>query len=154
LQILINAAQEPDKEEGVKEPVKVALDDWQRLPADVTIEFSPRVLSSLRKAARGETIAVLLDQAQADALDSLPFADDLEVVTRSAPMVGSLLCSVGELSSARVTDQMVKTLLGLHEGAEGKELLATIRLQRFRQLDADDLATVVKLHDAAAATDP
>ena len=50
-----------------------ALEAWA-LPADVKIEPTGQILSALRRVAAGEPVAVLLDQTQAAALASLPFA--------------------------------------------------------------------------------
>ena len=73
-----------------------ALGDWGELPSTLTITFSGAVLSSLRKAARGEKIVVLLDAEQAEALDRLPFAGDLEIVHTSPPLPVSVVCSIGD----------------------------------------------------------
>ena len=59
-----------------------ALKGWA-LPADVKIEATGQVLSALRRAAGGEPVAVLLDQTQASALATLPFAAELKAVTES-----------------------------------------------------------------------
>ena len=77
-----------------------ALGDWGELPATLTITFSGAVLTSLRKAARGEKIVVLLDAEQTEALDRLPFADDLEIVHQSPPLPVSVVCSIGDRLSA------------------------------------------------------
>ena len=45
--------------------------------------FARRTLSALRKLPEQKDEAVLLDEAQAEALDSLPFGDHLEAVFRS-----------------------------------------------------------------------
>ena len=47
---------------------------------------SGQVLSVLRRRRKGEDVAVLLDGAQSDALATLPFAGELEVVARSEPL--------------------------------------------------------------------
>ena len=50
-----------------------ALKDWA-LPPDVKIESTGQILSALRRVAAGESVAALLDQTQAAALPTLPFA--------------------------------------------------------------------------------
>ena len=83
------------------------LASWGTLPADVEIGFNARVLSVLRKAAQGEQVAALLDRAQAEALGRLPFAEDLEVVAVSVPMISSLVCAVGD----RLPEDRERTLI-------------------------------------------
>src|ERR1700704_5705164 len=52
-----------------------ALAGWG-LPATVKIEPVGQILSALRKVASGEPLVALLDQTQANALPTLPFAGD------------------------------------------------------------------------------
>ena len=116
-----------------------ALGSWGELPDNLTITFSGAVLSSLRKAARGEKIAVLLDAPQASALERLPFADKLEVVHRSAPLPVSLLCSVdGRVPEERSTE-LVVALRGLDARPEAAEGLAGVRIERFVAVDSEAL---------------
>ena len=121
---------------------RVALADWGPIPDDTSVRFTSRVLSRLRRAAAGEPIAVLLDTAQADALDQLPFAADLEVVTRSGPTVPSLLCRVGDRIEADAERQVLDALFGLAETEAGAALLESIRVQRFQELSPSDLEGV------------
>jgi hypothetical protein len=60
-----------------------ALEGWA-LPPDVKIESTGQVLSALRRVAAGEPVAVLLDQTEAAALPSLPFAAQIQAVKQSA----------------------------------------------------------------------
>jgi hypothetical protein len=116
-----------------------ALGDWGELPDSTTITFSGAVLSSLRKAAKGERVAVLLDANQADALDRLPFADDLEIVHRSEPLPVSVLCAVGDRPSPATLTVLESALEGLDEQPDAAEALAGVRLQRFEQVDRGSL---------------
>lgn len=117
-----------------------ALSSWGELPATVKITFSGAVLSSLRRAAAGEKVALLLDHAQAAALPTLPFAAKLAVVTQSAPLPVSVLCLVG----GRMPAGRVKTLTGalrtLGATSPGAEALAGIRLTGFVPADVPALA--------------
>lgn len=130
--------------------VRRVLASWGTLPADVEIGFNARVLSVLRKAARGEPVAALLDRAQAEALERLPFAADLEVVAISAPMISSLVCAVGDRLSEDRERVLVQALQGLDESGRGNELLATIRIVRFEALGEGELAGVQRLWGDAA----
>src|SRR5271170_3915760 len=59
-----------------------ALEGWV-LPPDVKIEATGQILSALRRVAAGEPVAALLDQTQAAALPTLPFAAELKSVMQS-----------------------------------------------------------------------
>jgi len=116
------------------------LGDWGELPENVSIRESGAVLSSLRKAAKGEPIAVLLDAEQAAALDRLPFAGDLEVVHRSRPLPVSVLCTVGDRLESKIQAEAVTALNDLDDRSDAEEALAGVRLDRFIPMDADALA--------------
>jgi hypothetical protein len=124
-----------------------ALADWGELPDSVEITFSGAVLSSLRKAAKGEPVAVLLDAEQADALDRLPFADDLEIVHRSQPLPVSVLCGVGDRPSPETMTVLSTTLDGLDESPDAVEALAGVRLDRFEPMDHESLQRVEEIFE-------
>ena len=130
--------------------VERVLAGWGTLPEDVEIGFNARVLSVLRKAARGEPVAALLDRAQAEALERLPFAADLEVVTASAPMISSLVCAVGDRLPEAREQILIGALQRLDGSTGGDEVLATIRVVRFEPLGEDALAGVQRLWGDAA----
>lgn len=123
------------------------LSGWGKLPESAKILFSGRVLSSLRKASRGEPVAVLLDRSQVDALPSLPYSDALEVVHTSGPLPTSLLCSV----AGRMPPDRLKALMErfrtLHQDRKGAALLQTIRMERFVDLDRGELKRIVEASD-------
>jgi hypothetical protein len=108
----------------------VALAAWG-LPADVKLAQAPQVLSSLRRAASGEAVAVLLDATQTASVASLPFANDLQNIKESAPLPTAILAIVGSrLPSARA-GPLREALLRLHKNPAGADALANLRLQRF-----------------------
>jgi hypothetical protein len=108
----------------------VALAGWG-LPADVKLAQAPQVLSSLRRAASGEAVAVLLDATQTASVASLPFANDLQNIKESAPLPTAILAIVGSrLPSARA-GPLREALLRLHKNPAGADALANLRLQRF-----------------------
>jgi hypothetical protein len=111
---------------------KFALEGWP-LPADVRIESTGQVLSALRRVTAGEPVAVLLDQTQAAALPSLPFATDLKVVTQSAELPVALLALIdARLSSARA--QTLKAgLLKMGQSSGSAGVLAPLHLRGFVQ---------------------
>lgn len=116
-----------------------ALGDWGVLPPTLTITFSGAVLSSLRKAARGEKTVVLLDAEQAEALPRLPFAGDLEIVHQSPPLPVSVVCSIGDRLNAEEKQQLMEALGGLAGRSDAAEALAGVRLDRFEAVDTASL---------------
>jgi hypothetical protein len=125
-----------------------ALGAWGKLPDSVKIVASGQVLSSLRKAAAGENVAVLLDGAQAAALPSLPFAADLEVVARSAPLPTGLLATVGTRIAPARWRALDVALRKLGDTPAGAAALEGIRMQGFLPLDAASVAAARKAYAA------
>jgi len=125
--------------------VQRVLSSWGTLPDDLDISFNGRVLTVLRKAAQGEPVVALLDRAQAEALDRLPFATDLEVVAVSAPTISSLVCAVGDRLPEERERALVDALPGIDGSVSGDALLATIRVVRFEALGEDTLAATRRL---------
>lgn len=108
---------------------------WGELPESVEIAFTDRALAALRRAMAGEPVAVLLDRAQTEALDSLPGADALEIVARSAPMPPLLVAVVGARLPEPERSAVRDGLLHVHEAPRFAEVLDTLRLSRFEPLD-------------------
>jgi len=126
---------------------KVALPAWGEIPPTAVFLPTGQVLSTLRKAASGANIAVVLDSTQAAALSSLPFAADLEVVAKSDPLPAVVLCTAGPGVSAADARTLVAGLLKMHESAEGAAALDAVRLARFVPLDDRGLATARTRYD-------
>ncbi len=125
--------------------VRGALGAWGRIPDSAQVTFSGQVLTGLRKAATGDKVALLLDAAQAAAVPTLPFAPELEVVARSAPLPAALLCTVrGRLEAAR-WKTLEKAFLGLPSRPAGAAALAGVRVVRFAPLDEPALAAARRL---------
>ncbi|MDB4954958.1 MAG: hypothetical protein JWO36_2527 [Myxococcales bacterium] len=116
------------------------LGDYGALPANVKLSQSGAVLSSLRRAAAGEPIAVLLDGSQAASLASLPFASKLEVVTRSPPMPADLVVTIDSRMPARDWSAIDRALQALPSDPGGAATLEAIQLDRFVPLDDKALA--------------
>jgi len=126
-----------------------ALADWGVLPSSLEIGFSKSVLSSLRKAAKGEEIALLLDAEQTESLDRLPFAGDLAIVVQSPPLPVSVVCSVGGRLSPEKTRAIVDALLALSGRPDAAEALAGIRIDRFDPVDTAALERAEKAFGGA-----
>jgi ABC-type phosphate/phosphonate transport system substrate-binding protein len=125
--------------------VRAALAGWGRLPADVRIVASGQVLSTLRRAAAGESAAVLLDGEQSAALATLPFAGELEVVARSPPIPSAMVAIVGGRVPAARWSTLEKALLALPGAPGGADALAGVRLQGFAPLPAGTPALLAEL---------
>jgi hypothetical protein len=120
--------------------VRGALGPWGRIPETTKIEPLTQVLSALRKAATGGDVAVLLDGAQMASFDSLPFAKDLEVVARSAPMPTAVVATVGTRRPEKDWPETEKALLAMSSDPKGTEALKAIRMVRFAPLEPPALA--------------
>jgi hypothetical protein len=122
--------------------VRGALAEWGPIPESVRIVQSNQVLSSLRKVAAGEELAVLLDGAQSAALESLPFAGDLEVVVRSQPLPSAFVCTVDRKLPAPRWKALEGALVKLGATTQGAAALEGIRIVRFVPADPGALAAV------------
>ncbi len=109
------------------------------LPAGVRLVQSTAVVSSLRRAANGEGVAVLLDGVQAAALGSLPFAGKLDVVGRSPAWPAGIVVTVGAKLSAAEWKPIESALLGLATDRDGAAALSAMRIDKFEPLDAKAL---------------
>lgn len=108
-----------------------ALQAWA-LPPDVRIESTGQLLSALRRVAAGEHVVALLDQTQADALATLPFAAELKVVGQS-PLVPVAVIAIvdSRVPAARAKSLQAALLKMGHGGGGGADTLGPLRLQGF-----------------------
>lgn len=108
-----------------------ALAAWGPLPANVKIESTGQILSALRRVASGEPVLALLDQTQAAALATLPFAAQLKTLTQSEALPVALVAAV----DSRLPDGRAKAfqaaLLKLNAAKGGAEMLASLKLKGF-----------------------
>jgi hypothetical protein len=126
---------------------------WGELPPTTRITFAPAALSALRRAASGETIAVILDAAGTAALPTLPFAADLAIVARSAALPASLLCSVGDRLPGPDGRRLIDGLRRLHRTPEGAAVLKAMRMLRFEPVDGQALEAARQAYARAAGPD-
>ncbi len=130
--------------------VRAVLSGWGRLPDNVRITFAPALLSGLKRAASGAHLALLLDSAAAASLPTLPFAGDLEIVTRSPRMPGSLFCLVSKRLGARDSGAMLKGIERLEKTPAGSEALKNMSLARFGPVDRKSYDAVRTAYSGAA----
>jgi len=113
-----------------------------RLPDSTQVTESAQVLSALRRVVKGENVAVLLDGAQGDALPTLPFAGELDVLARSEPLPAAVVATVGKRLGAARWATLEKALRALPDDPAGASALDGIRMVRFTPVDPDVLAAV------------
>jgi hypothetical protein len=107
-----------------------ALEGWA-LPPDVKIEATGQVLSALRRVAAGEPVAVLLDQTQAAALATLPFAADIKTVTQSPQLPVAIIVVVDSRVPPARARALQAALLKMGAGSEGGSALGALHLRGF-----------------------
>ena len=115
----------------------VALSGWGPIPGDTRVKASSLVLSSLRKAAQGADVAVLLDGAQSAALPELPFAKDLVVVHESKPLPVSVVARIGSKVPPERVEAITRALRTLGDDPDGKAALAGLRMTGFAAIDVE-----------------
>ncbi len=107
-----------------------ALKAWT-LPADVKIEASGQVLSALRRVISGDKVVALLDQTQAAALATLPFAAQLKTLTQSAPVPVAIIAVVDTRVAAARAKTFQSALLKLSSIPADADTLAQLHLKGF-----------------------
>jgi hypothetical protein len=108
-----------------------ALAAWGPLPADVKIEATGQILSALRRVASGEPVLALLDQTQAAALPTLPFAAQLKTLTQSPPIPVALITVVDSRVPAARAKAFQAGLIKLSSTSDGAQMLASLKLKGF-----------------------
>ncbi len=106
-----------------------ALAAWT-LPADLKIESTGQILSALRRVAAGEQVVALLDQTQAAALATLPFAAQLKALAQSPLLPVAILAVVDSRVPSARAHSLQTGLLKMGHGAAG-DTLAPLHLQGF-----------------------
>src|ERR1700730_4170374 len=107
-----------------------ALEGWT-LPPDVKIEATGQILGALRRVAAGEPVAALLDQTQAAALPTLPFAAELKAVMQSPELPVAIIAVVDSRVTAARARALQTGLLKMGRGSGGADSLAPLRLRGF-----------------------
>jgi hypothetical protein len=108
----------------------VALKGWP-LPPEVKIEATGQILSALRRIAAGEPVVALLDQTQAAAMPTLPFAAQLKAVMQSPTLPVAILAVInGRVPAARVK-ALQQGLLKMSHDAGDADALAQLHLKGF-----------------------
>jgi len=125
-----------------------ALSSWGQLPDSLSVKFTQRVLTGIRRVAAGEEVVVLLDSPQTTALASFPGAESLEIVATSPPLLAWLIVALDDRVDESVRQQLIDGLLSVHESARFGSVLETMQLQRFEALDTKALALAQAAYSA------
>jgi len=107
-----------------------ALAAWTLAP-DVKIQPTGQILSALRRIANGEPTVALLDQSQASALSTLPFASDLKAVATSASLPVAIIVVVQSRLPAARAKAFQAGLLKISQDAQGRDTLSQLKLKGF-----------------------
>ncbi len=110
---------------------RAALAAWAPLPPDLKIEATGQILSALRRVASGEPVLALLDQTQAAALSTLPFAAQLKSLTQSAALPVALITVVESRLPMARAKAFQTGLIKLNSTSGGAEMLASLKLKGF-----------------------
>ena len=116
----------------------------QAWPDKVTLTASGQMLSGLRRAANGEPVALLLDQEQAAALPTLPFAAQLQAIATSQPVPVALIVVVNGRLSAAQARSFKAALLKLAASPEGAATLGRLKLKGFAAPELPPLPVAAK----------
>jgi hypothetical protein len=105
-----------------------ALAAWT-LPTDVKVESTGQILSALRRVASGEPVVALLDQTQAAALSTLPFAAQIKTLMQSPPLPVAVIAVV----DARLAEARAKAFQAalIKMNSASADTLASLRLKGF-----------------------
>ncbi|MGZ3444888.1 MAG: hypothetical protein ACXWLG_04785 [Myxococcaceae bacterium] len=122
--------------------VRSVLGPAWRLPETTKVTESAQVLSALRRVVKGEDVAVLLDGSQGNALPTLPFAAELDVLARSEPLPAALVTTVAGRPGAARWAALEKAFVALPGDPAGAAALEGIRMVRFTPADAASLQAV------------
>jgi hypothetical protein len=107
-----------------------ALEGWTLAP-DVKIEATGQILGALRRVAAGEPVAALLDQTQAAALPTLPFAAELKAVTQSPELPVAIIAVVDSRVTAARARALQAGLLKMGHVSGSADSLGPLRLRGF-----------------------
>ncbi|HEY3785058.1 MAG TPA: hypothetical protein VGL55_07260 [Steroidobacteraceae bacterium] len=107
-----------------------ALGAWTLSPA-IKVESTGQLLSALRRVASGDPVVALLDQTQAAAVPTLPFAGQLASVLQSPPVPVAIIAVVdSRLTPARAHALQIGLLRMGHSGPS-TDTLGSLHLQGF-----------------------
>jgi ABC-type phosphate/phosphonate transport system substrate-binding protein len=108
---------------------------------------TPRPLSAVRKLESDAADAVLLNQAQLDALKRLPLFEKLQIIHTSEPVPTLGLMVVPTPRTKAVQDKIVKSVLELCATAKGKSICQGVGIVGFDPVTPGTLDAAIKKYD-------
>lgn len=113
-----------------------------------TLQNSRRVLRSLRDLSMGKLDAVMVNDQQYQALGSLPFADQLQVVftSKAVPLLG--VAANGNSTSADDRRRFSQALYNICSRQNGKQLCELFGLEAFVPADIKAFDKIISLWDS------
>ena len=111
----------------------------------LTLAPEKRPQRSLRKVARGEADAAIVDQAVMEHLGELPFASDLKVIYTSAPIPAPAVVVMGQ--GVKKADKLEGALVGMCERPDGAELCKALTLTSIKAAADSDYANLLKAYN-------
>jgi hypothetical protein len=122
---------------------------WGKLPESVKFVQTARAMSEMRKAAKGDKVALVLDSEQTAALASSPYASDLEVVYTAPALPSAIFATVGGRIADARWKPMAAALPKLGDTPDGAKALEGVWKLKFSALDDKALAAAQKLFKEA-----
>ncbi len=115
--------------------------------SDLLREPTSRPLTAIRRLARGEVGAVLLDDLQLESLRSLPLFEEVSVIYRSPPLPEVGLMMVDTTATRRRQEGFLAALEGLGETEEGGRAFGSFGLRGFRRIDPGSLEEAIRKYE-------
>ena len=125
--------------ETAYDPAFVAGVVLDRAQVELTLHPTARALSAVRRALKGERLAVLLDEEQRQGLASLPQGSTLAKLAESEWMPAGVVVAA-QAASAADRAALEKALDRAGKDPAAAELLKTMKIRRFEKVDAQRLS--------------
>jgi ABC-type phosphate/phosphonate transport system substrate-binding protein len=108
-----------------------------KLDASTYFQLQPTAspLKPFKQLDRGETDAILVDDAQFMSAKSLPIGPSLRVVYSSEPLPPFPMVAFGDVVKPEERDKMRKTLLGMCSTPGGSSVCKSLQITRFEMID-------------------
>lgn len=126
---------------------KVVLRDGCDPTTHFKLKPSKRALRPLRNLASGRLDAVLINDQQFRALDSLPFSKDLEPVFTSGPLPLPGLFADTTLTSEKERNRFGKAMIAFCKHPDGKSFCELFGIESFTEVKSSAFDEVQKLWD-------
>ena len=123
----------------------LVLDGKRTLAESLDLQYESNAMSALRKVARGQAVAAVVEEEIIERFDEVPVKDQLTVLAAGPWLPGPPVVAL-EGSAAADRTAMATALVGLCAG-DGAEACRSIRVDSFKAATNDDYAEVRRLWD-------